>query len=191
MTGLGRETASMSGNERLQKAIEATIIAGYQLSSDAFEYLSQNCQATDPLAIMNMVLHEMKSLKEKPFFIEKIFLENMVRQLSQTRQAAQAVQNGTVKIPQTGAQTTQVLETKLEETKAQPIKLQELPAPKPQVLVDEGTFYPYAKYIPSELKILEDATGKLTSNGTLEEFTALLPRQIQTTGKNSATKNRR
>jgi DNA polymerase II small subunit len=164
----------MSGNERLQKAIEATIIAGYQLSSDAFEYLCHSCDGTDPLAIMNMVLHEMKSLKDKPFFIEKIFLENMVRQLMQTRQAAQAVQNGKPQTTSFSVQTTQVLETTLEEPKAQPIKLQELPpAPKPQVFADEGTFYPYAKFIPSELKILEDATGKLTSNGTLEEYHAL------------------
>ena len=37
----------------------------------------------------------------------------------------------------------------------------------------EGYFYPYAKEIPSDLKILEDATGKLTSNGTLDEYVGL------------------
>ena len=36
-----------------------------------------------------------------------------------------------------------------------------------------GYFYPYAKDIPADLKILEDPTGKLTSNGTLEEYIAL------------------
>jgi DNA polymerase II small subunit len=165
----------MVENERLQKAIEATIIAGYQLSSDAFDYLCHSCEGTDPLAIMNMVLHEMRNLKEKPFFIEKVFLQNMVSQLTQTRQAAQAVQNGTTKTVQTVAQvTTQVLETKIEQPKPQPIKLQEMTAaPKPEMFVDDGTFYPYAKHMPSELKILEDATGKLTSNGTLEEYTML------------------
>jgi DNA polymerase II small subunit len=165
----------MVENERLQKAIEATIIAGYQLSSDAFDYLCHTCEGTDPLAIMNMVLHEMRDLKEKPFFIEKVFLQNMVSQLTQTRQAAQAVQNGTTKTVQTVAQvTTQVLETKIEQPKPQPIKLQEMTAAtKPEMFVDDGTFYPYAKHMPSELKILEDATGKLTSNGTLEEYTML------------------
>ena len=32
----------MSAEEKLQKAIEATIAAGYQLNSEAFEFLSQN-----------------------------------------------------------------------------------------------------------------------------------------------------
>ncbi|MGD6934662.1 MAG: DNA-directed DNA polymerase II small subunit [Candidatus Bathyarchaeia archaeon] len=162
----------MSGNERLQKAIEATIIAGYQLSSEAFEYLCHSCEGTDPLAIMNMVLHEMKGLKEKPFFIEKIFLENMVNQLTQTRQAAQAVKNG--KIQATTQTITQVIQVKAEESKEQTqVKVEQSPPPRPQVFVDEGTFYPYAKYMPSELEILEDATGKLTSNGTLDEYATL------------------
>ena len=34
----------------------------------------------------------------------------------------------------------------------------------------EAEFYPYARDIPSELNILDDATGKLTSNGTLDEY---------------------
>lgn len=160
----------MSGNERLQKAIEATIIAGYQLSTDAYEYLCNNCQETDPLAIMNMVLHEMKDLKEKPFFIEKMFLENMVRQLTQKRQAAQAVQTG--RGQDTNQTPVQELEVK-SEPKTQTVELQQDPLPKMPVFVNEGEFYPYAKYMPSELKILEDVTGKLTSNGTLEEYAAL------------------
>ena len=34
----------MSAEEKLQKAIEATIAAGYQLNSEAFEFLIQNSQ---------------------------------------------------------------------------------------------------------------------------------------------------
>ena len=34
----------------------------------------------------------------------------------------------------------------------------------------EDYFYPYAKDIQSDLKILDDATGKLSSNGTLDEY---------------------
>ncbi|MCL1965744.1 MAG: DNA-directed DNA polymerase II small subunit [Candidatus Bathyarchaeota archaeon] len=139
----------MSENERMQKAIEATITTGYQLSTDAFNYLLQCSKKTDPLTIMSMVLHEMNKLKEKPFIIEKNFLENMVKQLMQTHKAAQAVQN----------------EKNQENTIPQP--------PKSQTASGEDIFYPHAKYIPSELEILEDATGKLTSNGTLEEYTAL------------------
>jgi len=158
----------MSENERLQKAIEATIIAGYQLSNEAFNYLCQNCKETDPLAIMNMVLHEIKELKEKNFFIEKKKLEDIVRQLTQTRQAAQVIQNGK---NQTINQSTKNLENKNEEQKSQENKTQ--PQHRSSAIIVEDTFYPYAKYIPTELKILEDVTGKLTSNGTLEEYTTL------------------
>jgi DNA polymerase II small subunit len=155
----------MKENERLQKAIETAINAGYQLSNEAFDYLCHNCEKNDPLAIINMVLHEIKNLKEKPFFIEKNFLENMVNQLTQTHQAAQEAQNGK-------NQTTKNTESKEEEQKTQDTKVQQPPF-RPPTIIDENTFYPYAKHIPSELKILDDATGKLTSNGTLEEYTAL------------------
>jgi DNA polymerase II small subunit len=140
----------MSENERIQKAIEAAITTGYQLSTDAFNYLLLCSKENDPLSIMHMVLHEMNTLKEKPFFIEKIFLENMVKQLTHTHQAAQATKNGT---PQEN------------------ISVQS--STKSPTTISDTTFYPYAKYIPSELKILEDATGKLTSNGTLEEYSTL------------------
>jgi len=159
----------MNENERLQKAIEATISAGYQLSNESFNYLCHNCEGTDPLAIMNMVLHEIKNLKEKPFFIEKIFLENMVKQLTQTHQAAQATKS---EKNQSTNQTTRNIEPNGEKQKTQDLKSPQLPV-SPSTIISENTFYPYAKYVPSELEILEDATGKLTSNGTLEEYTTL------------------
>ena len=40
----------------------------------------------------------------------------------------------------------------------------------PETIVDEVEFYPYARDIPADFKILEDATGKLSSNGTLDEY---------------------
>jgi DNA polymerase II small subunit len=159
----------MNEKKRLQKAMEATITAGYQLSNEAFDYLCHNCEEMDPLTIMNMVIHEIKSLKEKPFFIEKKIVESMIKQLIQTHQTAQAAQN---EKSQLSNQTTKNIEQGKEEQKSQYRKTQQ-PQFRPPTLIDENTFYPYAKYIPSELKILEDVTGKLTSNGTLEEYTLL------------------
>ena len=72
----------MSGQEKLQKAIEATIEAGYQLNSEAFEFLSQNADTTDPLGIMNLALQRLADLQEKPFFIDKVFLETLLQQLT-------------------------------------------------------------------------------------------------------------
>jgi DNA polymerase II small subunit len=139
----------MSENKRLQKAIDVTMATGYQLSADAFNYLVHCSKETDPLAIMNMVLHEIKFQKEKLFVIEKIFLEQMVKQLTQTHQTAKAVQNEKPKKDTTEQQS------------------------KSSTNSNDDTFYPHARHIPSELEILEDVTSKLTSNGTLEEYAAL------------------
>ena len=42
LTMVSKNKIKMSAKEKLQKAIEATIAAGYQLNSEAFEFLSQN-----------------------------------------------------------------------------------------------------------------------------------------------------
>jgi DNA polymerase II small subunit len=137
----------MSDQERLQKAIEATITAGYMLNSEAFEFLSQTSQTNDPLNLVELALQKIEALQDKPMFIEKAFLETLTQQ-------------PTITIPETTVE----------------------PAPEPpptppimdydeQVAADE--FYPYAKDIASDFKILDDATGKLTANGTLEEYVRL------------------
>jgi DNA polymerase II small subunit len=134
----------MSEQERLQKAVEATIAAGYQLDSEAFEFLSQTAGATDPANIMNLALEKLADMQEKPFFIDKVFLESMLQQLT-----------ASTKEPEPQAE--QVVQG------------------QPQPVLDqseavEGVFYPYAKDIKAEINILEDATGKLSSNGSMEEY---------------------
>jgi len=138
----------MSSNEKLQKAIEATIAAGYQLNSEAFEFLSQNSDATDPVDIMNSALQKLQNLQEKPFFIDKIFLESLAQQLTSSARDLQIEKQH----PQ------DVIEKPVIQQTSQ------------IVLDDNAAFYPYAREIKSNLVILEDATGKLSSNGTLEEY---------------------
>ncbi len=142
----------ISTQEKLQQAIEATIAAGYQLNSEAFEYLIQNAETSDPVEIMNMVVAQMAMMPDKPMFIEKTFLEAVMQQ------AAAAVQEAVVQ----HTQDSQMVET----TSCS------RPAIEPQISASENAFYPYAKDIPSDLKILDDSTGKLTSNGTLDEYIA-------------------
>lgn len=132
----------MSEKEKLQKAIEATIAAGYQLNSEAFEFLSQNSETADPVGIMNLALQRIQDLQEKPIFIDKIFLEPLLQQL-------------TAPISKTQSQQQQ---NALE------------PPEKQQTSLVESTFYPYAKDLKASINVLEDATGKLSSNGTLEEY---------------------
>ena len=131
----------MSEKEKLQKAIAATIAAGYQLNSEAFEFLSQNSDTTDPVGVINLALQRLADLQEKPFFIDKVFLETLVQQLTEPAIETQPQQQNAVEplVPQ-------------------------------QISTVESTFYPYAKDIKADINILEDSTGKLSSNGTLEEY---------------------
>lgn len=134
----------MSAREKLQRAIEATITAGYQLNSEAFEFLSQNCETNDPLNIMNLALQRLQELQDKPFFIERNFLEALIQQTA-------------IQVPEIQPIEPQV--TQREQVEQQTSEAEE-----------EFDFYPYAKDIPADINILEDATGKLTSNGTLDEY---------------------
>jgi DNA polymerase II small subunit len=145
----------MSAQEKLQRAIEATIAAGYQLNSEAFEFLIQNAETSDPVEVMNLALQRMEALQDKPMFIERAFLEAVMQQ------AAVVVHEAVVGHVQ--AQETQ--------TRSRPSYPE--PVMEPQFSGSDSDFYPYAKDIPSELKILDDATGKLTSNGTLNEYAGL------------------
>lgn len=132
----------MSGKEKLQKAIEETMTAGYQLNSEAFEFLSQNSNTADPVSIMRLALQRLQELQEKPIFIGKVFLEPLLQQLTTPVLKIQSQQQQNALEP--------------------PIKRQKSTL--------EETFYPYAKDIKADINILEDSTGKLSSNGTLEEY---------------------
>ena len=135
----------MSEQEKLQEAIQATIAAGYQLDSEAFQFLSQNADTTDPVNLMNLALQRLAALEEKPFFIDKVFLEALLQQLT-------------------------VPAVELEPEPQQTAVEQPAPAVLDQTSISENAFYPYAKDIKAEINVLEDATGKLSSNGSIEEY---------------------
>ncbi|MCW4002512.1 MAG: DNA-directed DNA polymerase II small subunit [Candidatus Bathyarchaeota archaeon] len=140
----------MSTQEKLQRAIQATIAAGYQLNSEAFEYLCQNSESQDPLSIMNIALEKLQEQQEKPMFIERAFLEALLQQpKASSQQLQQQEQQFTQQLPVTPSSTPSIEEQK--DTLKTP-------------------FYAYAKDSPANFSILEDATGKLSSNGTLEEY---------------------
>ncbi len=141
----------MSAQEKLQTAIQAIIAAGYQLNSEAFEFLIQNAETNDPVSIMNLALQRIDTLKDKPIFIEREFLEALVQK---PIQAISILQD----IPLQGSKITSGSPSNIE----MPII--------GQTSINETEFFPYARDIPSELNILDDSTGKLTSNGTLDEY---------------------
>jgi DNA polymerase II small subunit len=138
---------SMSAQEKLQKAIQATIAAGYQLNSEAFEFLCQNCETRDPVTIMNLAFERIQELQEKPMFIERSFLETLFQP---------AILVHEVQLPE------------LQITPESQVVIE--PSITPETIVDGIEFYPYARDITADFKIIEDATGKLSSNGTLDEY---------------------
>ncbi|MEM2546900.1 MAG: hypothetical protein QXM37_04635 [Candidatus Bathyarchaeia archaeon] len=77
----------MSYNEKLQRAVELTIAAGYQLSKEAFDFLNTAAATEDPVEIISKALHEMESLRDKPLIIEKGILEGLVKKPEAFEQA--------------------------------------------------------------------------------------------------------
>ncbi len=130
----------MIETEKLQKAVEATIAAGYQLNSEAFDFLSAICTTDDPTTIMSKALQRIEELEEKPLFIDKTFLETLLKPLETTEKKQNSPQN----------------------QKLEPLEHQ----------TTEGkiVFHPYAKDVEPNINVIEDPTGKLTSNGTIEEY---------------------
>jgi DNA polymerase II small subunit len=131
----------MSETEKLQKAIGTTIAAGYQLNRDAFEFLSIVAATDDPTAIMDKALQRIEELREKPLFIDRSFLETLLKQPERS-----------------GERHVQSIEEPLGEQ------------PEKQLTEGKSVFHPYAKDVEASVSVIEDPTSKLSSNGTIEDY---------------------
>jgi DNA polymerase II small subunit len=139
----------MNEREKLQKAIEITISAGYQLNQEAFAFLRALSATGDPMVIMEAVVQKIEELPEKPFFIDRGFLETILEEPEDTRQTYQP-----------------------EREQHSTAESQEGLIERTENIAPEGAlcFHPYAKDVESQINILEDPTDKLTSNGTIEDY---------------------
>ncbi len=137
----------MSAAGSLQRAVERTIAAGYQMDSEAFEFLTAICARDDPEVLVGKVLQRIQNLEDKPMFIGKCFLEEV---------AAPKIE--AVIVTPTGVSSSGVVEEpeQNKETKRYP--------------KSSSQFRPYAKDVESQVEVLEDPTDKISSNGTMEEF---------------------
>ena len=134
----------MSEAEKLQKAVELTLAAGYQLNKEAFEFLNIIMATEDPAEVMSKAIKQLEELGERPFFIERNFLEQMMETEKPTKEIiSEPSQNRSQ--PQTGQQT-------------------------PQITEDKMPFHPYAKDVDASINIIDDPSTKLSSNGTIEDF---------------------
>ena len=129
----------MIETEKLQRAVETAISAGYQLNSEAFEFLSKRTTTDDPTTIMSKALQRIEELEEKPLFIDRNFLETLLNPPETIEKKQTSVQD------------------------------EDLEPQEPQI-TGKSVFHPYAKDVEAKINVLEDPTGKLTSNGTIEEY---------------------
>jgi DNA polymerase II small subunit len=136
----------MSEPGSLQRAIEITIAAGYQIDSEAFAFLTTLAKLDDPTTVMRRALQKIEGLQEKPMFIGKSLLESVF---------VEAEPKEAESLPQS----TPHMEPMFE-----------LPEEPKQFSAASGPYRPYAKDVESEISVLEDPTGKLSSNGTIGEF---------------------
>src|SRR3989337_4015040 len=67
----------MSEKEKLQKAIETSIAAGYQIDCEAFDFLSLIAATDDPTTLIKKAIQKIEELEEKPMFIGKSFLQQL------------------------------------------------------------------------------------------------------------------
>lgn len=126
--------------EKLQKAIELTITAGYQLNKEAFDFLSLVASTEDPTEIIGKAIQKIESLKEKPLFIDKNFLEQLLK------------------------------EPELSKVLSQPSEESLQTLPEPQITEGKREFHPYAKEVEANINIIEDPSTKLSSSGTIEDY---------------------
>jgi DNA polymerase II small subunit len=131
----------MSETAKLQKAVELTIAAGYQLDKEAFEFLSTVAATEDPTEIMSKAVQKIKDLKEKPLFIDRTFLEQLIKGQEPA---------------------TKIFTQELEE----PLRT----LPEPKITEAKRLFRPFAKEVEADIKIVEDPTSKLSSSGTFEDY---------------------
>jgi DNA polymerase II small subunit len=135
----------MSNTLKLQKAVQLTITAGYQLDKEAFDFLSMLSATDDPTEIISKALGEMASMKEKPLFINRNFLERLLAR-------PEIPMNSPV------------------QRQAQPIHELSEEQILPQVFEGKRPFHPYAKEVEARIRIIEDPGAKLGSSGSIEDY---------------------
>ncbi|MGB9683405.1 MAG: DNA-directed DNA polymerase II small subunit [Candidatus Bathyarchaeales archaeon] len=134
-------------DERLQKAVELALAAGYQLNKEAFDFLNMVAAIEDPVDVMSKALEKIEALKDKPLFIGKTFLEEIVKKpelMEETILQPQAEMVTSLPIPSLERQT--------------------------QILEGKKVFRPYAKEIEASVNIIEDPGSKLSSGGTMSDY---------------------
>ncbi len=132
----------MGGKEKLQKAVVLTLTAGYQLNREAFEFLSIAAENEDPTEIMTRAVQKIGDLAERPLFIDRSFLEQLLGATAPSKEIV-------AQPPQESAKER---------------------ATEPQMIEPKKPFRPIAKDIDSSLIVIDDPSTKLSTNGTIDDY---------------------
>jgi DNA polymerase II small subunit len=133
----------VSEPEKLRKAVELTIAAGYQLDQEAFGFLTTVAATVDPAEVMANAVKRIEVLNEKPKFINRSFLEQLLENVA----AAQEMVVTEKEPPQKHVQ------------------------PEAARLTEAKTyFHPYAKEVEAAINVIEDPSTRMGSTGTAEDF---------------------
>jgi DNA polymerase II small subunit len=130
----------MNEQERLQQALSLSLTAGYHLDKDAFDLLTLISSTEDPLKLVELALRRLEAADEKPFFINRNFLEET-------------------------AGSTVVAASDIE-----PSELSTLPKPLERTAKSRTSFDSLAKNVRSDVKVLEDPTKGICSTGSIDEY---------------------
>lgn len=133
-------TATATLEEKLQKAVNITLSAGFQLDPAAFQFLNTLAQTEDPAALISEAIKEIEKQPTKPLFIARHHLETATKQLRP-------------EIPQEPI----------------PIATS-LTASSQQIQESKRAFHPMAKDIQPEFTVIEDPTTKICGTGSIEDY---------------------
>ncbi|MGD8565117.1 MAG: DNA-directed DNA polymerase II small subunit [Candidatus Bathyarchaeota archaeon] len=131
----------MSDLEKLQKAVELTSSAGYNLRKEAFDFLSLLSATQDPSEIMKKVIQEIENSREKPLFIDKDFLERVMEE-------KKIVGEEMIESPEASCQ---ILS-------------------EPMLKEGKKHFHPFAKDYDANLTVINNPEEKLGSDGTIDDY---------------------
>lgn len=73
---LEKERGEMD-DTRLRTAVQLAISIGYHLRTEAFDFLKQMAATKDPAKLIEEAISHLENLEEKPFFIERSYLEQI------------------------------------------------------------------------------------------------------------------
>lgn len=138
------EKQVVNETEKLQKAIELAISAGYQLNKDAFEFLSMLAATEDPTDVVAEAIRHMENGQERRFFIDKELLQEQLKPLDLAEEAVEGEptpRNSGIQDGDFG-----------------------------KVTEGKTTFRPYAKEVESDFKVIEDPGSHIGSAGTVENY---------------------